>query len=344
MNFIASINRIAEIAPLPVGLMRLGIDRIVARSAMQLAVHPEGSEEMFVRDMVDHPIAEFASSANEQHYELPPEFFARILGPQRKYSCCLYDQRPDTLAAAEERALSETAAHAELADGQHILELGCGWGSLSLWIARHYPRAQIVAVSNSQPQRAYIESVARDQGIGNLTVVTADMNIFEPGAQFDRIVSVEMFEHMANWERLLARVRTWLTPDGRLFLHVFSHRDVPYRFNHDDPNDWIAQHFFTGGIMPSHRMIRHFDSFFTLEQEWRWNGSHYAKTALDWLANYDRNIDELMPILRDVYGDNASLWRRRWRIFFLATAGLFGHQNGDLWAVSHYRLRPARSV
>jgi cyclopropane-fatty-acyl-phospholipid synthase len=202
-----------------------------------------------------HPIAVATAEANAQHYEVPADFFATVLGPRRKYSCCLYADAASTLAEAEALALAETAAHAGLADGQHILELGCGWGSLSLWMAEHFPQSGITAVSNSHSQRAHIEAQATARGLSNLRVITADMNAFQPEARFDRIVSVEMFEHMSNWEALLRRIHTWLKPDGALFLHVFSHTTQPYRFDTADKSDWIAQHFFTGGIMPSHNML-----------------------------------------------------------------------------------------
>jgi cyclopropane-fatty-acyl-phospholipid synthase len=207
-------------------------------------------------------------------------------------------------------------------------------------MARHYPSARIVAVSNSRSQRAFIAAHATAQGLRNLEVVTADMNDFAPSGRFDRVVSVEMFEHMANWRALLTRVRTWLAHDGRLFLHVFAHRQTPYRFDAENRSDWIARHFFTGGVMPSHGLIREFGDCLAVEAEWRWSGQHYQRTALDWLANYDRNADAIAPILRSVYGADAPLWQRRWRMFFLAVAGLFGHDGGDVWGVSHYRLRP----
>ena len=289
--------------------------------------------------MRNQPIARNTREANDQHYELPPEFFALCLGPQRKYSSCLYPTGTETLARAEELALLETMAHAGLEDGQHILELGCGWGSLSLAMAATFPAARITAVSNSAPQRRAIEALAAERGLTNLAVVTADMNEFATGETFDRVVSVEMFEHMSNWPELLGRIRTWLRPDGRLFLHVFSHRNVPYAFNHADRADWIAQHFFTGGIMPSHTLLRQFADLFTVEQEWRWSGIHYQRTAMDWLANFDRNIAAIRPILQGVYGDAMPMWTRRWRIFFLATAGLFGHAGGTDWGVSHALLR-----
>ena len=203
-----------------------------------------------------------------------------------------------------------------------------------------YPNAKVTSVSNSASQKAYIDGQAKLRGIDNLQVVTADMNDFATDGRFDRVVSVEMFEHMANWRDLLARVRGWLRPDGRLFLHVFSHRATPYRFNAGDPTDWIAQHFFTGGLMPSHELVRQFSDLFTLEQDWRWSGEHYARTAEDWLKNFDDQADEIGKVLREVYRADAKLWARRWRLFFLATAGLFGHAGGAEWGVSHYRLRP----
>jgi cyclopropane-fatty-acyl-phospholipid synthase len=288
MNAVAAMTSAVERWPIPDAISRAGIALLVERTRRKLARGDDAIEAAFAADMDAYPIAIHADAANLQHYELPAEFFARILGPQRKYSCCLYDGA-DSLAVAEERALAETAVHAGLADGQRILELGCGWGSLSLWMARRYPAADIVAVSNSRPQRAFIEAEATRDGLTNLRVVTADMNSFAIDERFDRIVSVEMFEHMSNWLALLERARSWLVDDGRLFLHVFSHRAMPYRFDHRDRDDWIAQHFFTGGLMPSHGLIGRLSSPFAVEADWRWSGRHYRRTAEDWLANYDRH-------------------------------------------------------
>ncbi|BAB53730.1 cyclopropane-fatty-acyl-phospholipid synthase [Mesorhizobium japonicum MAFF 303099] len=291
--------------------------------------------------MADYSIAEHAQAANEQHYELPPEFFGLTLGPNRKYSCCLYPKGNESLAEAEIAALEQTVEHAGLGDGQSILELGCGWGSLTLYMAKRFPAARIVAMSNSTPQRLHIEAEAAARGLRNVEVITADMNGFEPRERFDRIVSVEMFEHMSNWRDLLARIRSWLEPEGRLFVHVFSHRHSPYRFDHRDDADWIARHFFTGGIMPSHGLIGHFADCFAIERDWRWNGMHYARTAQQWLSRFDDNYKRIGEILAEVYGRDAALWRRRWRLFHMATEGLFGHDQGREWGVSHYLLRPA---
>ncbi len=345
MTIAARMALTAERAPLPDAVLRFGISRLVGRTNRQLS-RAQPVAASFAACMADWPIAQHTDEANRQHYELPPEFFGLILGPRRKYSSCLYPTGAETLEEAELHALEETVAHALLEDGQDILELGCGWGSLSLFMAQRFPAARITAVSNSKPQRLYIEARARMLGYKNLRVVTADMNDFEPQSdasvvqKFDRVVSVEMFEHMCNWRGLLARIRTWLRPEGRLFLHVFSHATQPYRFNHEDEADWIAQHFFTGGIMPCHDLITQFPDLFTCEQDWRWNGRHYARTARHWLENYDRHQGEIIRLLEQVYAADANLWQRRWRLFFLATSGLFGHQGGAPWGVSHYRLAP----
>ncbi|MDE2333985.1 MAG: class I SAM-dependent methyltransferase [Rhodospirillales bacterium] len=340
MSLVAAATGAVERLPLPDAITRAGIAALVSRTGRRLDGVPPDAERAFARAMADKPIACSPQAANTQHYEVPAAFFRAVLGGRRKYSCCLYANPSDTLDQAEEHALAQTAAHAELADGQRILELGCGWGSLSLWMAQHFPNAAITAVSNSHSQRAFIEGETARLGLGNLRVITADMNDFDAGAKFDRVVSVEMWEHMSNWQALLARVRGWVENDGRLFLHVFSHRSAPYAFDTADKADWIAQHFFTGGIMPSHGLIRHLDEHFVLDSEWRWSGLHYQRTALDWLARFDARQATIGPILAEVYGADALLWRRRWRLFFLATAGLFGARGGQDWGVSHYRLAP----
>lgn len=338
MNLVATATSAVERLPLPDSLTRAGIAALVGRTARRLRTAPPEAERDFAAAMRSQPIALFPADANAQHYELPPAFFAQCLGPRRKYSCCYYPAAGTTLAEAEEHALARTAENAALADGQAILELGCGWGSLTLWMAERFPAAHVTAVSNSHAQREHIEAEAARRGLLNVTVLTADMNLFDTEARFDRVVSVEMFEHMSNWPALLAKVARWLEPEGRLFLHVFSHRAAPYRFDHANRADWIAQHFFTGGIMPSHSLIHHVAAPFQVERDWRWDGSHYARTALDWLANYDANAEAVGAILRGTYGAEHALWQRRWRLFFLATAGLFGARGGAEWGVSHYRL------
>uniref|UniRef100_Q07TW8 Cyclopropane-fatty-acyl-phospholipid synthase n=1 Tax=Rhodopseudomonas palustris (strain BisA53) TaxID=316055 RepID=Q07TW8_RHOP5 len=338
MSVVSRIIGSAERVPLPDVLIRAAIQRLCARTAARFSAGNEACDAAFAQAMAARAIAEHPDVANAQHYEVPADFFARVLGPNRKYSSCFYKQPESTLQEAEEEALRQTVEHADLANGQAILELGCGWGSLSLWMARLLPDSRIVAVSNSHSQRQYIESEAVARGLSNLRVVTCDMNAFDPGDKFDRIISVEMFEHMMNWRRLMARLRGWLAPDGRFFLHVFSHRAGSYLFDRHDPEDWIAQHFFTGGVMPSHHLIRHYADLFTVEKEWRWSGEHYQRTALAWLKNFDANRDAIEAVLRPVYGRQTALWMRRWRWFFLSTEGLFGYGGGQEWGVSQYRM------
>jgi cyclopropane-fatty-acyl-phospholipid synthase len=338
-----AIRRLQD-APFPDFIARPAIDSLVSEARRRLDREGPHDPAAFARDMARRAIAEHAAAANEQHYELPPEFFRICLGKRLKYSCCLYTWPDSTLDEAEAAALAETCEHAGLADGQRILELGCGWGSLSLWMAEHYPHASITAVSNSHGQRGHIEAEAKARGLTNLTVITCDMNDFQAptpmGEGYDRIVSVEMFEHMANWRALLTRANGWLKRDGRMFVHVFTHRDAPYRFDHTDSGDFIAQHFFTGGVMPSRSLMHQFGDVFAVEQEWTWSGVNYQRTADHWLANMDANADRVMELMRETYGAEAALWRRRWRRFYLATAGLFGNDDGATWAVSHYLLKP----
>jgi len=339
VSFVSSIIGSAERVPLPDLVIRAAVQRLCSRTATRLASGGAESDASFADEMAARAIAEDGEEAGARHDEVPAAFFARVLGPNRKYSCCYYKEPKSTLQEAEEEALRQTAAHAGVADGQSILELGCGWGSLSLWMARQFPNAQVTAVSNSQAQREYIEWEAATRGLKNLRVVTADIDIFDPERQFDRIVSVEMFEHIMNWRELMTRVRSWLAADGRFFMHIFTHRSSAYRFDRSHGEDFIAQHFFSGGVMPSHHLIRQYRDLLEVEKEWRWSGTHYQRTALDWLGNFDSNRDEIEAILRNVYGNDASLWMRRWRWFLLATAGLFGYAGGSEWGVSHYRMR-----
>jgi cyclopropane-fatty-acyl-phospholipid synthase len=341
MSFVATIIGTAERVPLPDVIIRAAIHRLCSRTAAKLATGNAESDAWFADEMVARAIAEHTDEANAQHYEVPAAFFARVLGPNRKYSSCFYKEPATTLREAEEESLRQTVEHADLADGQSILELGCGWGSLSLWMARQFSNSQVTAVSNSNSQREYVESEAAKRGLPNLRVVTADMNVFDANAQFDRIVSVEMFEHMTNWRELMTRVRSWLKPDGRFFMHIFTHRSGAYLFDRTDTEDWIAQHFITGGVMPSHHLIRQYGDLFRIEKEWRWSGTHYQRTAQGWLSNFDAHRDEIEGVLRTVYDNDTALWMRRWRWFFLATAGLFGYADGSEWGVSHYRMKAA---
>jgi cyclopropane-fatty-acyl-phospholipid synthase len=299
-------------------------------------------EERFVAEMRSSPVALATAEANEQHYEVPPAFYDLVLGAHRKYSSCFFPEGVTTLDAAEAAMLSLTCERACLADGQNILELGCGWGSLTLWMAERYPDSRIVAVSSSRDQREYVEEKAAERNLANLKVVTCDMNVFDPatGPVFDRVVSVEMFEHMRNWPELLGRIASWLKPDGRVFLHVFSHRDVSYPYEARDESDWMARNFFTGGLMPSDHLLLRFPEHLFVEERWRVNGTHYARTAEAWLANLDRNGGAAKKLFAKAYGPGVA--RRKvleWRILFMACAELFAHRGGNEWMVSHYRLR-----
>jgi cyclopropane-fatty-acyl-phospholipid synthase len=338
MSFISSIIGTAERVPLPDAIIRAAIHRLCSRTAMRLAEGNAESDAWFADEMAARAIAEYTDEAGDQH-EMPAAFFARMLGPNRKNSCCFYKGPASTLQEAEEEALRQTIEHADLADGQSILELDCGWGSLALRMARQFPHARVVAVSNSNSQADYVAGKAARHGLTNLHVVTSDMNVFDPGQKFDRIVSVEMFERMMNWREVMTRLRSWLTPDGRFFMHVYTHRSGSYLFDGADGEDWIAHHFFSGGVMPSHHLIRQYADLFAVEKEWRWSGTHYQRTAQDWLARFDAHRDEIDAILRKVHGNDAGLWMRRWRWFLLATAGLFGYADGSEWGVSHYRLK-----
>lgn len=332
---------------LPDAFVRTGIRRLLQQRLGDLrARNPEQAAafaESFARDMVQAPIAPLPHKANEQHYEVPAEFFGHALGKHRKYSSCWWPEGVQDLDTAEEAALAATCERAGIADGQQILELGCGWGSLTLWMAAHYPAARITAVSNSRSQRAYIEAQAAARGHANIEVITCDVSGFEPRARFDRIVSVEMFEHLRNWPEMFRRVSRWLAPGGRFFMHVFVHRGVPYAFEDRDATDWMTRHFFAGGMMPSDDLALRFQDDLALVSRWRWDGTHYERTARAWLANMEARRDEVWPVLERTYGpESAGLWWMRWRLFFLACAELFGYANGSEWWVSHYLFAARR--
>jgi cyclopropane-fatty-acyl-phospholipid synthase len=332
---------LAERGIAPDAAIRYGIRRLCAQRLEDERARGE-SGAAFAERMRRGPVAPVPEKANEQHYEAPPELFRLALGPRLKYSCCLWTETEKTLAQAEEAALAETCRRAELADGQHILELGCGWGSLSLWMAEQYPNSRITAVSNSSPQRGFIEERAVALGLENLRVVTADMNDFSTTARYDRVVSVEMFEHMRNYDELLRRISGWLEPDGKLFVHIFCHRRYGYAFEATGATEWLAENFFTGGIMPSADVFHYFQEDMRVNRQWTWDGTHYQKTAEAWLANMDRRKADILPVLAETYGpEEAERTFQRWRIFFMACAELWGYASGDEWLVGHYLLEPS---
>lgn len=313
--------------------------RLCAARLSQETEHEQARSAALLASIRSGPIAPVPEKANEQHYELPPSFMRLALGARMKYSCCWYETGTESLDQAEEAMLALTCARAELAPGQSILELGCGWGSLTLWMAERYPASQITAVSNSAPQREHIMATARARGLSNVTVLTADMNEFSTESRFDRVVSVEMFEHMRNYPELLRRVASWLLPGGKLFVHIFCHTHLMYPFTDEGSSDWMARHFFTGGVMPSEALLLKFQDHLVHEHTWAVPGRHYERTSNQWLENLDRNGKEALALLRPVYGAEAAIWLQRWRMFYMACAELFGFAGGTEWRVAHYLFR-----
>lgn len=332
---------------LPDVIVRAGIRKLCKDRLMEFrTLPPEKAKEMaaqYVNALRQSPVADHTDAANEQHYELPPAFFERVLGKNLKYSSGFWPEGCDKLDESESAALDETCARAELANGQRILELGCGWGSLTLTMARKFPNARVVAISNSAPQRLFIEARAKQQGLNNVQVLTRNVaelvsleKEFEP---FDRVVSVEMFEHMKNYEALLERISRWLKPGGKLFVHIFTHKEYAYPFETQGDDNWMGKYFFTGGQMPSHDLLSNFQTHMKLENDWLWNGTHYSRTSEAWLENMDKHRREIFSIFAGVYGPaEAGRWVQRWRIFFMSCAELFGLKKGREWGVSHYRF------
>jgi cyclopropane-fatty-acyl-phospholipid synthase len=297
-----------------------------------------------VRQLRESPIAIHTAAANEQHYEVPTEFYLKVLGRHLKYSSCYYndftiESAAKNLDEAEARMLALSCERARLKNGDRILELGCGWGSLSLWMAEKYPDSRITAISNSRTQKLFIDTRAAERGLRNLEIITCDVNQlhFGPEIRFDRVVSVEMFEHMRNYETLLARIAGWMSAEATLFVHIFTHHRFAYTFEVRDETDWMAKYFFTGGIMPSDDLLHYFQRHLRLADHWQVDGRHYQLTSEAWLQNMDAHRETLMPILANAYGGNQALkWWVYWRVFFMSCAELFGYRSGREWLVSHY--------
>jgi cyclopropane-fatty-acyl-phospholipid synthase len=336
------IDTLLEKNLLPDWIIRIGIRRLL-RQRLREIERPDAPAQVtqFAAALPELPIAINTAESKEQHYEVPTRFYQHCLGPRLKYSSCFYENGTETLAEAETRMLGLTCERARLSDGQSILELGCGWGSLTLWMAEKYPSARITGVSHSRTQREHILAEAGARGLANIEIITCDMNEFDiTPCRFDRVVSVEMFEHMKNWPRLMGNIARWLKPGGLFFAHVFTHAHFAYHFEVRDESDWMSRYFFTGGMMPAHELFPRFQDDLRLVQDWKVNGRHYAQTAEHWLQNMDAHRAEIMPLFVSTYGEGqATKWWAYWRVFYLACAELWWFHSGEEWLVSHYLFR-----
>ena len=337
-----TVNTLLALGIVPDRIIRSGIRKRHGKVLKEILKDTPEAQEIaelaYAENLRNLPVAVNTADANEQHYEVPTEFYLKCLGPRLKYSCAWFDSPEDTLGEAEEKMLRLTCERAGLQDGQRILELGCGWGSLSLWMAEHYPNSEITVVSNSATQKKHIDGVAESKGFSNLTVRTANMIDYQGEGEgvFDRVVSVEMFEHMKNYQELLKRVSNWLKPGGKLFVHIFTHRVASYHFEVRGPEDWMAKYFFTGGQMPADDLFYRFQDDLKIADHWKVNGKHYQLTSEAWLKNMDAHKTEIMEEFSKNYGNEARKWWNYWRIFFMACAELWGYSDGEEWIVSHY--------
>ena len=336
--------KLAENGTLPDFLIKKGIknlcnDRLKwAKSLGPDKLHEHNQE--WIEELKQSPIALVPEKANEQHYELPPSFFDIVLGSNLKYSSGYWPTNQTTFDESEVEMLELSCKRAELKDKQDILELGCGWGSLTCFMAQKFPNSKITAVSNSKDQKKHIEARCKKLNLTNIEVITCDMNDFDIDKKFDRVVSIEMFEHMRNYGILLNNISKFLNDEGKLFVHIFTHHTLMYPYVDNGPGDWMAREFFSGGQMPSHNLLLNFQEDLKIEKTWKINGTHYSKTSYAWLNKMDNNKKEIIEIFNDTYGkDNSKMWFQRWRIFFLSCAVMFGMENGTEWGVSHYRFR-----
>ena len=338
---IEALIKLAEKGVLPDLVIRLGIKRLCGQRLREVSALGlealENSHQQWIDLLTESPVAIVPEKANEQHYEVPPRFFELVLGANLKYSSGYWPKEVFSLDESEHQMLKITCERAGLVDGQDILELGCGWGSLTCFMAQKYPNSKIIAVSNSKDQRIFIEQKIDKLNLQNIKIVTADMNDFSTDEKFNRVISIEMFEHMRNYDELLKRIDSWLNQNGKLFVHIFSHKEIAYPFEDKGDGDWMAREFFSGGQMPSHRLLMSFPDRMKIEKDWRVSGTHYEQTSLAWLRKMDTNKIEVLELFKTTYGEkDASTWLQRWRIFFMSCEVLFGFNKGSEWGVSHY--------
>lgn len=334
-------DKLLESNKIPDSLIRIGIRKLLKqRLQEENKGHTEANQEhlmQLIEELKNSPIAINTEDANEQHYEVPTEFYKYCLGKHLKYSSGYWKKGVTDIDISEKDMLELTCQRAELADGQDVLELGCGWGSLSLFMAAKFPKSNFTVVSNSRTQKIYIDEQAKSRGISNLKVLTKNIKDFKIDAVFDRVVSVEMFEHMRNYRKLMQLVADHLKPHGKLFVHIFTHKEYAYKFEVKDESDWMSKYFFTGGIMPSDDLLLYFNEALSIEKHWHVNGTHYSKTSEAWLANMDKHKMNIMPLFEKTYGkDQALKWWVYWRIFYMACAELWAFNRGEEWIVSHY--------
>jgi len=341
---ISTLIKLSEKKLIPDSVIRYGIRTLLRKRIGSLvSINPETNIQNkidFIHKMNSSKIALVPELANKQHYEIPANFYKYCLGRHRKYSSCYWEDNTKDLDEAELLSLKLTTQHAKLTNGQNILELGCGWGSLTLWMAKKFPKSKITAVSNSSSQKTHILEQAKKRNLNNISIITEDMNKFNPKTRYDRIVSVEMIEHMRNHRQLFKKINTWLKPGGLFFMHIFVHKTQPYLFEVQDEDDWMSQYFFSGGMMPSEDLPLFFQEDLKIIDQWSWSGKQYEKTANAWLANIDSNKEKVMKTLEKIYGkDNSKKWFQRWRIFFMSCAELWGYRDGNEWKVVHYLFK-----
>ena len=334
---------LAEKRLVPDRLIRMGIRQLLKKRLYDEFIDDPQERgiryERLLHSLKNSPIAIETEAANDQHYEIPAEFFKYVLGENLKYSACYWDDSTEHLGQAEQKMLDLYVLNAQIQDGQEILELGCGWGSLTLWMAERFPKCKITAVSNSASQREHIESQLRLRGLHNVQVITCDVNKLSIDRRFDRVVSVEMFEHVRNYESLLQNISQWLRPGGKLFVHIFCHKVLAYPFEAEGDDNWMGRYFFTGGLMPARDTLLYFQNNLSIERQWSFSGSHYKKTADAWLSNLDEYKKPITSLFNQAYGSNEGrLWVQRWRMFFMACSELFGYEDGEQWIVAHYRF------